>query len=164
MNQKLFLVLLLISSTTFNTLAQQFLVLEKMGTKKRFEYYPGEVITFKTPDENYFTRAGIRGFGDSLIILSDRSIHIKSIVAINIKDHKDRTFISRLGPYLMVAGGLLMIFDVVNQTAVQGGSYDGSTGIYVSAGALIGAGAVMTFARSNKKSLDKWWRLRLVKI
>ena len=164
MNPKLFFVLLLICAAMTNALAQQFLVLEKMGTKKRFEYYPGEEITFKTPDEDYFTRGGIRGFGDSLIILSDRSVHIKSIIALNIKDHKDRTFVSRLGPYLMVAGSLLMIFDVVNQTAIQGGSYEGSAGVYVSAGVLIGAGAVMTFARSNKKKLDKWWRLRLVKI
>ena len=106
MNPKLFFVLLLICAAMTNALAQQFLVLEKMGTKKRFEYYPGEEITFKTPDEDYFTRGGIRGFGDSLIILSDRSVHIKSIVALNIKDHKDRTFVSRLGPYLMVAGSL----------------------------------------------------------
>ena len=164
MNVKFVFVLILISATAFNSLAQQFMVLEKMGTKKRFEYYPGQEIIFKTPNEDYFTKATIRGFTDSLIMLPERNVHIKSIVAINIKDHRDRSFVSRLGPYLMVAGGLLMIFDVVNQTAVQGGSYDGSTGIYVSAGALIGAGAVMTFARSNKKSLDKWWRLRLVKI
>ena len=164
MNRLFLIALFLTIATSFTTVAQQFMVLEKMGTKKRFEYYPGQEITFKTDDEDYFTRLGIRGFSDSLILLSDRSLPFKSITSINIKNHKDRTFISRLGPYLMVAGSLLILFDVVNQTVIQGGGYQGSTGIYVSTGALIGVGAAMTFVRSNKKDLKKWWRIRLVEI
>ena len=162
MNKHLLVVLFLTIVTSFTAVAQQFLVLEKMGTKKRYEYYAGQQITFKTADEDYFTRLGIRGFSDSLLLLSDRSLPFSAITSIDIKNHKDRTFISRLGPYLMVAGSLLILFDVVNQTAIQGGSYQGSTGIYVSSGALIGVGAAMTFVRSNKKDLKKWWRIRLV--
>lgn len=164
MNKRHFFIFLLIGSTVVNSLGQQFLVLEKMGTKKRFEFYLGDNFTFKTPNENFFTRATIQGLSDSLVMLNERNIPFKSIEAIDVSEHRNATFLSRSGPYLIAAGALLMIFDVVNQTVVQGGTYESSTGILVTSGVLIGTGAVFTFGKKKKIKLEKWWRIRYVSI
>jgi hypothetical protein len=64
----------------------------------------------------------------------------------------------------MLAGVLLFVFDATNQTAVSGGTYEFSPGVAVASGALVGVGAVFTFAGRNKVKMKKWWRLRTVQI
>jgi hypothetical protein len=164
MNQRLILILILIGGFAVNSMAQQFLVLEKMGTKRRFEFYPGDSFTFKTPDENFFTRVTIQGLSDSLVMLKERNVPFSTIQAIDISEHRNSTFLTRSGPYLMVAGILLLVFDVVNQTVVQGGAYESSTGVLITSGVLIGSGAIFKFGRKNKIKLEKWWRIRYVNI
>lgn len=144
--------------------AQKFLVLEKMGTKKRYEYYTGDDIIFKTPNEDYFSKATISGITDSLIYFGDHSIAIAEITDIDISSIRKSSFATYAGSYMMVGGVLLLALDAVNQTLVQGGSYESSTGVFVASGALIGTGALLVFAKKNKKKLDKWWRLRYVEI
>lgn len=139
-------------------------MLEKMGTKKRYEYYPGDELTFKTANEDYFTRAVIAGLGDSVVIFQDRIVPIKTITAVDISDYGRKSFARYAGPYLMAAGVILITFDIINQTAVQGGSYEPSTGLYVTSGILVATGAILTFVKKDKKKLDKWWRLRYVNI
>lgn len=155
------LVLLLLAQSGFG---QKFLVLEKMGTKKRYEYYPGDQIIFKTPSEDYFTKGTIAGITDSLIYFKDRSLAISEITDVDISSVKGPSFGTYAGTYMMVGGGLLLLIDVVNQTWIQGGSYGSSTGVLITSGALMGAGAILVFAKKKRKKLDKWWRLRYVEI
>ena len=64
----------------------------------------------------------------------------------------------------MLAGIALILFDVTNQTIVQGGNYSPSAGVTIASVSLVGVGAIFTFAGRNKVELKKWWRLRTVQI
>jgi hypothetical protein len=141
---------------------QTFLVLEKMGTKKRFEFYPGQQMEVKLKNDNYFTRINILGLGDSLISTENQDIKFSSITAVQIKEKSG--FLRYSGPILMVAGAVLFAIDALNQTVVQGGEYVFSPGVATASASLFGVGAAFTFTGNNKVKVKKWWRLRVVQI
>jgi len=143
-------------------LAQNFLVLEKMGTKKRYEYHLHEQIELQLKTDDYFSRVTLLSLADSSIITENQVIDFSSIYAVRL--NKSTGFLKYSGPILMLAGATLLAIDVVNQTAVQGGEYQSSTGIYIASASLMGVGAAFTFAGRDKVKLKKWWRLRTVDI
>lgn len=141
---------------------QKFLVLEKMGTKKRYEYHINDKIELMFGKDDYFTRITILDLTDSAIVTENLKIDLSSINAVKLE--KGGSFLRYSGPILMVAGATLLAIDVINQTAVQGGDYQSSTGVYVASASLAGIGAIFTFAGRNKVKIKKWWRLRTVQI
>lgn len=155
-------IIVLILGLSLSASGQTFLVLEKMGTKKRYEYQQGEQIEVLLNSDDFFTRLSIIGLSDSSIITETEAYSFSSIKAVKLRGEK--TFIKIAGPSLMLAGVLLFVFDAVNQTAVSGGSYEFSSGVAVASASLVGAGAIFTFAGRSKIKIKKWWRLRTVEI
>ena len=159
---KKIIVFLLIIGFSFSVSGQTFLVLEKMGTKKRYEFHQGEQIEVMLNNDSFFTRLTIVDLGDSSIITETSTYYFSSVKAVKLRNKP--TFLKVAGPTMMVAGALLFVFDVANQTVVQGGGYSSSAGVTITAATLIGLGAVFTYARRNKVKMKKWWRLRTVQI
>lgn len=143
-------------------IGQKFLVLEKMGTKKRFEFQISQKMDLRLDSDDYFTRVTILDLTDSAIMAENLKIDFSSIQAVKL--NKSTNFFKYSGPLLMVAGAALIIFDVVNQTAVQGGEYQSSTGVYVTSSTLFAVGAAFTFAGRDKVRMKKWWRFRTVEV
>ena len=156
------LLFILIVGVSFTASSQTFLVLEKMGTKKRYEFHEGEQIEVMLDNDDFFTRLTILNLGDSSIIAMNDTINFSSVKAVKLRGEK--TFLKIAGPSLMIAGVLLFVIDATNQTAVSGGEYEFSPGIAVASAALVGTGALFTFAGRNKVKIKKWWRLRTVEI
>lgn len=156
------LVFVLIVGISFAASGQTFLVLEKMGTKKRYEYQQGEQIEVKLDNDDFFTRLTIVALGDSTIITETEAYTFSSINVVKLRGEK--TWLKIAGPSLMLAGVLLFVFDATNQTAVSSGVYEFSPGVAVASVSLVGVGAVFTFAGRNKVKMKKWWRLRTVQI
>lgn len=156
------LVLILIVGISFAASGQTFLVLEKMGTKKRYEYQQGEQIEVKLDNDDFFTRLTIVALGDSTIITETEAYTFSSIKVVKLRGEK--TWLKIAGPSLMVAGVLLFVIDATNQSVVQGGGYSVSTGVTIASASLVGVGTVFTFAGRNKVKMKKWWRLRTVQI
>lgn len=156
------LVLILIVGISFAASGQTFLVLEKMGTKKRYEYQQGEQIEVKLDNDDFFTRLTIVALGDSTIITETEAYTFSSIKVVKLRGEK--TWLKIAGPSLMVAGVLLFVIDATNQSVIQGGGYSVSTGVTIASASLVGVGAVFTFAGRNKVKMKKWWRLRTVQI
>lgn len=153
------LILLGFSAPVFG---QKFLVLEKMGTKKRFEYRISDNMDVKLGNDDYFTRITILDLSDSTISAENLEIDFSNINAVKL--NKGGSFFKYSGPILMVAGATLLAIDLINQTAVQGGEYQSSTGVYIASASMVSLGAVFTFAGKDKVKLKKWWRLRTVDI
>jgi len=147
---------------SLNAYAQTFLVLEKMGTKKRFEFHPGQTVTVRLYGDKFYTPLVINGFGDKSIIAADKTYPLQDIYMVKIPDRSP--VIRGSGFTLMVAGVLLFAIDALNQTVVQGSYYKFSPGVAIASGALIGGGAIMYFGGRTKVKLHKWWRLRIASI
>jgi hypothetical protein len=157
-----FLVFVILIGLSLSASGQTFLVLEKMGTKNRYEFKRGELIEVKLNNDDFFTRLAIENLNDSSIISGGEAYHFKDIKVVKLKGKK--TFLKIGGPTLVLAGILLFVLDLTNQAVVQGGGYAVSSGVTIASASLVGAGALMTFAGRNKVKLKKWWRLRTVQI
>jgi hypothetical protein len=156
------LVFALIVGLSFSASGQTFLVLEKMGTKKRYEFQQGGQIEVMLNNDDFFTRLTILNLGDSSIMAVNDTINFSSVKAVKLKG--ENTWFKFAGPSLMLAGALLFVIDATNQSVVSGGGYNPSPGITTASIALVGTGALFTFAGRNKIKLKKWWRLRTVQI
>lgn len=155
-----FLVFLLLS-ITFSTMGQHFLVLEKIGTKKRQVFYPQDKIGVKIKDDDFYTRIEIVGFKDSTIITPKQEIRIEDIREV----YTGRGFgtLSGVGIKMMVGGIMLLTFDIVNQSIVQGSKYEYASNVGIVSASLVAAGGILTLiSTKNRYKLKGRWRLRTV--
>jgi len=143
--------------------AQSFLVLEKMGTKKRFEFHLGEQIEVILDDDNFYTRINIVGLGDSIIVTEYENVSLSSITAVHLTGTKK--YLNNWGPPLMVAGVILFAIDIINQTTgISSGEYSPSPAITAASVSLFGLGTILTLTGRRKIKMKNWWRLRIVQI
>lgn len=144
--------------------AQTFMVLEKMGTKKRYVYYVGEEIQYKLPGEKDFRSARITQILDSAFVTHNDSIPFRSIDKINIKSQRKPGLLSAAGPMLIIAGLGYFAIDQINQGVVQGGGSSIDSSVVTASAIISGTGAMIMILRKNKVPLGGWWRLRKVSI
>jgi len=156
------LIFFLLIGLSLSASGQTFLVLEKMGTKKRYEFHQGELIEVILENDDFFTRLVIENLSDSSILSAGEVYDFKDIKVVKLQGKK--TFLKIGGPTLVIAGLLLFVLDATNQAVVQSGGYSVSTGVTIASASLVGAGVLLTFAGRNKVKIKKWWRLRTVQI
>ncbi len=136
-----FLLLFLVIPGT--TVAQQKLLLTKQGTKKMTYFYVGEEMKFRVKGADNFAGGTIVGFTENDIVFKEFEINKDSIAAIDVRDkHLGGFNIGQYGPSLIVAGGLLMVADLINQE-----QFDGETAAI--AGGISGGGVVLTLLRKK---------------
>lgn len=144
--------------------AQTFMVLEKMGTKKRYVYYVGEEIEFRRPGEKDFSNVRITQILDSAFVAHNDSIPFKSIDRINIKSKREPGIVNSAGPILIIAGLGYFAIDQINRGIVQSGGSSWDSSVATTSGIIAGTGALIMILRKNKIPMDGWWRLRKVSI
>lgn len=150
---------LLIGSLSF---AQTFMVLEKMGTKKRYIYNLGEQIEYQTTKENTFDIGVVTNILDSAFVSNSDTIPFSSISTINIRNKRESSIIDAAGPVLISAGVVLLAIDAINRGLIQEGGYTWDSGVGTTSVALVTTGALILLLKKNKINLkeDGWWRLR----
>jgi hypothetical protein len=141
----------------------KLLILEKVGSKHRITYEIGDQIILKLHGEDYEIRDEITDISDSLLHFRHFSIPVKSIQY--VKTVHTRGFLSPSnGPKIMIAGGLLFLADVVNQTLVMDNAYELNTGVTVAAVSLIGFGGLLMTFKYRKFKPGKNKRIRTLVI
>lgn len=155
------LTILLLAVGTIS-IAQTFMVLEKMGTKKRYMYYVGEQVNYQLNNSKSFERGAITNILDSAFVTNSDTIYFSSVATVNISNKRESTIVDAAGPVLISAGVVLLAIDVINRGLVQEGGYTWDSGIGTTSIALVSAGALIILLKKNKVSLKEngWWRLR----
>jgi len=152
------MVSLTISSYSYS---QDFLVLEKMGTKKRYTYYVDDPMTFKLRETGFSTDV-IVALTDNTIIFAGGVVPIEEIVRVSLKGKNE--LLAGSGITLMVAGVGYFIIDQFNNSVIQGYGISTDDGVIKTSAILVGTGFLMyTLARKNVNTA-KNWRLRHVNI
>jgi len=80
------------------------MVLEKMGTKKRYEIYKGSKLDVRIKDDSFYSRIMILGFTDSAIRLQERLLPMKDITAVDVSSIKKPSF-KKTGTHSNDCGG-----------------------------------------------------------
>lgn len=155
-----FLLLLLLFVATIGQ-SQNFLVLEKMGSKKRHEYYPGDKINFKLKEDKFFQTDEILGLGDSTIIFESGPVHIGDMRNVGLSNRKK--LMRGTGTTLAIGGLGYMVLDLFNKT-ISGGDVYVDEKVARTSGIIAGTGLALVFLSKKKVSLKNNWRLRIVDI
>ncbi len=158
----LFLVLVLIPFKTLLGQGSKLLILEKIGSKHRITYQIGDPIRLKLIGEDFEIRDKIKDITDSTILLSTFPVHLKSIDYIKINQTKG--FLSASGPTLIIAGLTLFAIDILNQTIVQDGTYEFTSGVAIASASLIAAGGILMILKYRKFKPGKRKRIRTLVI
>jgi hypothetical protein len=148
------------------SIAQTFMVLEKMGTKKRYLYYVGQQIEYQLEDQKSYDRSILTNILDSAFVINSDTIEFSTINSVNIRNKREPNIISAAGPVLISAGVVLLAIDAINRGIVQEGGYTWDSSIGTTSAILVTAGALILILKKNKISLKEkgWWRLRKVAI
>jgi len=146
---------------TIGSQAQEFLVLEKMGTKKRHEYFSGDDIIFKLKDGNTFRTDEIIGLGGGQIFFETGPVPLIDIEKISLSNKK--RIMKATGTTLVIGGLGYMILDLFNKTISEGDVYVDEK-VARTAGIIAGTGLAMVVLSKKRISLKKNWRLRIVDI
>lgn len=137
----------------------KLLILDKIGSKHRITYQVGDPIILRLKGEDYEIRDVISDISDSTISLTSFSVHVNSIYYIKTKHTKGFLSPSN-GPKLIIAGVTLFAIDILNQTVVQDGSYEFSTGITIASASLVGLGGLLMTFKYRKFKPGKRKRIR----
>ncbi len=142
--------------------AQSFLVLEKMGTKKRYVYHIGQQINYQIEGKKGMEQRILTHILDSAFITHNDTIPFSTIKMVHIGHKRESGLLTTAGPVLIMAGVAILAIDVINRGLIQDGDYTWDSGIGVASAALVTSGALIMVLRKNKKNLSNngWWRLR----
>jgi len=136
-------------------------VLEKMGTKKRYEYYPNDQLHFQLIGEDFFRKDEIMALKDSTIIFAAAIVPLREIVQIK---PPVTAWMAATGGTLVVAGVGYYIIDTFNQTVVAGNGYSTDENVLKTSLVLAGSGAALILFSRKKVKVKNNWRIRMVEI
>lgn len=123
--------------------AQPHLVLLK-GDKIVTQFLEGDPIRFKRKDRDHFTSGLIGGLTKDYLRIGQDTTYLHLLEKIDLSDRENTGLQTRLiGSTLIVAGGVLFLGDLINETVVNDQPYSANAGVLAVSGALIGTGALI---------------------
>ena len=136
-------------------------MLEKMGTKKRYEYHPNDQLQFQLIGEDFFRKDEIVALRDSTIIFAAAIVPLREIVQIK---PPVTAWMAATGGTLMVAGIGYFLIDTFNQTIVAGNGYSTDESVVRASAIMAGTGAALVIFSRKKVKIRNNWRIRMVEI
>jgi len=129
--------------------AQPRLVLLK-GDKTIFSFHEGDHIRFKRKDRDHFTAGYLNGLHRDFFRIGEDTTYVYQLEMVDMRGRPNSGFQTQLfGATFIVAGTLLFLGDLFNQTVVSDETYEASTGVIAVSASLIGTGVLMQFVNNN---------------
>ena len=145
--------------------SQKFLVLEKMGTRKRIEYKIQQPITYQLKEESFYRTDVIEDLVDDVIVFQFGFFRLKDIIAVDIKAKQtNRADFSRHWLTLVVGGVGYFLVDQFNNIVINGNRGRIDERVLRTSAIITGTGVMMKVLKKNKVKLKRNWRLRIVDI
>lgn len=139
---------LLLCGTGISAIAQrQLIVLKNEEVLARYQI--GDVIHFAREQDKEILIQRILNMNDTLLMMNFDSVTYYRIEKLDIRGRKANTFAQKFGRYMIIAGVMLPMIELLNtgvfQDEDQGASI--SPEVLVASGVLIGGGAIMAFTK-----------------
>jgi len=125
---------------------RQLIILKNENVLAR--YQKGDVLKFARVQDKEIQIQRILELNDTLIMMNFDSVAYYKIKKLDIRAKEGSKFSTRLGATMMFAGVLLPLIDVFNTTVIQDEDASVSEGVWITSGALIGAGAALVFIKN----------------
>jgi hypothetical protein len=129
------------------TVAQQRQLVVLKNETVLARYQVGDVLYFARLGEKNIQMQKILDLNDTLIMMNLDSVAYYRIGKLDIRGRKSSTFGQRLGGYMIGAGLLLPIAELVNTGLVQKEGASIAPGIGLASGVLVAGGAALVFIK-----------------
>jgi len=139
---------------------RQLIVLKNEEVLAR--YQKGDVIHFARAQDKEILVQRILDLNDTLLMMNSDSVAYYRIKKLDIRKKKKSTFTQRLGAYMMLAGVVLPVAELVNTGIVQGDEASIDSGVGTASVVLLGGGAILTFAKKKYFKPGRKYRLIIV--
>ena len=145
--------------------SQKFLVLEKMGTRKRLEYHLQQSITYQLKGESFYRTDVIEDLVDDVIVFRFGFFRLKDIYAVDIRAKPTgKVDFSRHWLSIIVGEVGYFLVDQFNNAVINGNRARIDEKVLRSSAIITGAGIMMKVLKKKKVKLKRNWRLRIVDI
>lgn len=136
--------------------AQNYLIVRKIGSTRKFEYYAGSSLTYLQRGEPLYFTDVITELRDSLIVLENNIINVSQIQAIDVRGaESNRPGIFRVAEFTLPTLGIgLLAIDFINNSIVEGNEFSLDEGTTTAAATMIGTGLILKAVRRKKIDLD----------
>lgn len=141
------IILLLICGGHATAQQRQLVVLKKERVLARYQV--GDLLTFSRTGEKKIQQQKILALNDTLIMMNLDTVAYYRIKKLDIRGRRTSTFAERLGAYMMIAGVVLPLADLINTTAIEKEDASIDRGVAVTGVALFSGGALLFFAKGK---------------
>lgn len=153
------LIFLTVFSSAFSQ-QRQLIVLKNEEVLAR--YQKGDAIHFARAGEKEIQIQRILDMNDTLLMMNMDSVAYYRIARLDIRARKSATYAQRLGMYMMVAGVILPLAELLNTGVIQNDEPSVSSGVWVASGVLVGGGAILAFVKKPYFKPGRKFRLMIV--
>jgi len=142
------LFILLFCGSGFSALSQRQLVVLK-NEEVLARYQIGDVIHFAREGDKEILVQRILDMNDTLLMMNFDSVAYYRIKKLDIRGRKANTYAQKFGRYMMIAGVMLPLIELLNTGVFQDESQEAhiSSGVAIASGVLLAGGAILTFTK-----------------
>ncbi|MCX6247966.1 MAG: hypothetical protein NTW10_09545 [Bacteroidetes bacterium] len=156
--KKLILVLVFLASVN-GTFAQLTLVLEKIGTPRRYAFHLGDDMKIQTIKLNQIHKSYLWNLTDSTMTIGPRTVVPLSDVAAVYKNHHFPKIMSK---FLIIMGGGYIVLDAFNNIINHDQVFNSQT-LIIGGSILLAGVAIIPFWQTKHKIGIKW-KLKIMEI
>lgn len=140
---------------------RQIVVLKNEAVLARYKV--GDVISFAREGDKKILEQKILDLNDTLIMMNLDSVSYFRIKKLDIRRRKASTLGQRLGAYMIAAGVILPIAELVNTGIVQKQDASIDDGVAIASGVLVAGGAALVFIKKPYFKPGRKHRILIVK-
>jgi hypothetical protein len=141
---------------------RQLIVLKNEEVLAR--YQKGDVIHFAREQDKEILVQRILDLNDTLLMMNFDSVAYYRIKRLDIRARKKMAFHQKLGRYMIVAGVLLPVIEVLNTGVFQDEDREPtvSSQVWIASGVLVAGGAILAFTQKSYFKPGRKYRLIIV--
>lgn len=141
---------------------RQLVVLKNEEVLARFQV--GDVIHFARENDKEILVQRILDMNDTLLMMNFDSVAYYRIKKLDIRARKQTTLVQKLGYYMIAAGVVLPVIELLNTGVFQDEGQEAhvSPEVLVVSGVLVGTGAIMAFTKKSYFKPGRKNRLMIV--
>ena len=136
-------------------LAQNYLVLERSGSKKDTNFKIGETMRFKLNSEKFYRKDQIVNLEDSTIEFKGYKVYLNEIEKIDISKKRFSGFnFNEIGKLIQIAGAGYVVLDQFNKYVVQGQQWEFEQDVWITGGILFGTGTILRLLHPKRFTIS----------
>ncbi len=138
---------------------QKTLVVEKIGTRTKYGFSPGDYIKLKVRSTHQVLKKSITDLNDTVITMGIyHKVSLNDVGTV----YKDFNFPKRLGYNLLLAGGIFCVAFTTNSILNHEPVYNTSNVII--AGSILAAGTISLVLSQKAMKIGLRWKLKVLEI